>query len=241
MPTAQRVILAISNLFLIAALMGLWSRRRMRLVYAFPAYLIAVLVLSSLSGLWPDRFNTWSFYWFKQSIYVLLEMCLAVELTVRVFQAFPAAQRTARGALLLVLLVTVVATWTAPTGPPSERPQQQWADLVLTLHPRIANGTAWLFGALFALILYYRLPLHPLHKAVAFGFMANLLLLTLGLDLVKRSDFGALTVVSYSSSLGYTLVVAYWAWAAWRRDPPPPAPPDVVDRIQPWNRPPGDL
>jgi hypothetical protein len=234
MPTAQRVILALSNLLLLAALTGLWSRRRLRLVYAFPVYLLAVVVLSSLSGLWPERFNTWSFYWFKQSVYALLEMCLAVELTVRVFQAFPAAQRTARGALLLVLLVTAVATWTAPTGPVGERPQQQWADLALTLHPRIANGTAWLFGALFALILYYRLPLHPLHKAVAFGFMAYLLLLTFGLDQVKRSDFARLTFVSYASSIGYTLVAAYWAWAAWRRDPPPPVPPDVANRLQPW-------
>jgi hypothetical protein len=234
MQTAQRVILAVSNLFLIAALAGLWVRRRMRLVYLFPTYVLAVIVLSSLSGLWPDRFNTWSFYWFKQSVYALLEMAVALELTVRVFQAFPAAQRTARGAFLLVLLVTVVATWTAPIDPPSERVQQQWADLVLSLHPRIANGTAWLFGALFALILYYRLPLHPLHKAIAFGFMAYLLLLTLGLDLVKRSDFTRLTLVSYASSVGYTLVAGYWAWAAWRRDPAPPVPPDVANRLQPW-------
>ena len=116
------------------------------------------------------------------------------------------------------LSLTVVAAWHAsPDVTPVARGERQWADLVVALHPRIANGTAWLFGALFALILYYRLPLHPLHKAIAFGFMAYLLLLTFGLDLLKRSDFAALPIVSYASSLGYTLVVAYWAWAAWRR------------------------
>ena len=167
MQTAQRTILVVSNLLLMATLAGLWCQGRMRLVYTYPAYAVAAIVLSSLTGLWPDRFNTWSFYWFKQSVYALLEMGIALELAIRVFQAFPAARTTARGALLLVLAITVVATWTAPDGPPREGVQQQWADLVLSLHPRIANGTAWLFGALFALILYYRLPLHPLHKAIA--------------------------------------------------------------------------
>lgn len=236
MPTAQLAILVIGNLVLLATLAGLCVRRRLRLVYSFPVYLVAVLVQSSLAGLSPERFHTWSFYWFKQSVYSVLEMGVALELTMRVFQAFPVARRAARGTFLLVLAVTLVAAWSTPTGPTtSERVEQQWADLVLAMHPRIANGTAWLFGALFALILYYRLPLHPLHKAIAFGFMASLLLLTLGLDQVKRSDdFAALSLVSYAGSLGYTLVAAYWARAAWRRDDPPPVDPEVADRLQPW-------
>ena len=235
MSTAQRVILLVSNLCLLAALAGLIVRRRVRLVYSFPLYLLAVVVLSTLSGLWPARFNTWSFYWFKQSIYSLLEMAIAIELAVRVFEAFPAARRAARGALLLVLLVTMIAVWSVPTGQvPTGRSQQQWAALVLVLHPRIANGTAWLFGSLFAVILYYRLPLHPLHKAVAFGFMAALLLVTFGLDQIRRTNFAALSVLSYVSSLAFTLITAYWAWAAWRRDEPPPVAQGVVDRIQPW-------
>ena len=39
---------------------------------------------------------------------------------------------------------------------------------------------------------------------------------TFGLDLVRRSEFGALKVASYANTLGYTIVAAYWAWAAWR-------------------------
>ena len=234
MSTAQRAIALVSNLLLLTALTGLCVRRRLRLVYVFPVYLLVVVVLSSLGVLWPERFHTWSFYWFKQSIYSVLEMAIALELTVRVFGAFPAARRAARGALLVVLALTVVAAWTVPNVPARERVQQQWADLVLTLHPRIANGTAWLFGALFALILYYRLPLHPLHKAIAFGFMASLLLITFGLDQIRRTNFAALSLLSYASSLAYTLITAYWAWAAWRPDDPPPVDKGVVDRLQPW-------
>jgi hypothetical protein len=235
MPLAQLLILVGSNLLLLATLAGLVARHRLRLVYSFPAYLLAVVVLSSLAGWWPARFHTWSFYWSKESLYSLLKVGVALELTARVFQAFPAARRVARVTFCLVLAVTFFAAWTAPTGPPpSERGQQQWADLVLALHPRITNGTAWLFGGLFALILYYRLPLHPLHKAIAFGFMAYLLLLTFGLDHVKRSEFGSLSFISYASSIGYALVAAYWAWSAWRRDPPPPVDREVVERLQPW-------
>jgi len=233
--TIPGAILLAANLFLLGALAGLHVRQRRRLSYCFPAYLASVFVLSSLVGLWPERFHNWSFYWAKESVYSLLKIGVALELTVRVFQAFPAARRAARSAFLAVLVTTVIAAWQASPGPPaSQRGEQQWADLVLALHPRITNGTAWLFGALFALILYYRLPLHPLHKAIAFGFMAYLLLLTFGLDQVKRSDFAHLGLVSYASALGYTLVAAYWAWAAWRRDDPPPVDQQVVDRLQPW-------
>jgi hypothetical protein len=236
MPIAQQAILVVANLLSLAVLAGLYVRRRLRLSYFFPAYLLATVILSSFVGLSPRRFNTWSFYWLKESIYTPLKVGVALELTVRVFQAFPAARRAARAAFLLVLAITVIAAWSASTEPPptDSGPQRAWAHLVLAFYPRITNGTAWLFGALFALILYYRLPLHPLHKAIAFGFMAYLLLLTFGLDQVKRSEFGALKLVSYGSSIGYVLVVAYWAWAAWRPNDPPPAPPDVVDRIQPW-------
>jgi hypothetical protein len=243
MTIAQRVILVVGNLLLLTALAGLLMRGRLRLGYFFPAYLLAVLVLSSLSGIWPERFHTWSFYWLKESLYSLLKVGVALELTVRVFQAFPAARRAARGAFLLVLGVTVIAAWSATTTPvPGVWGQRQWADLVLALNPRIANGTAWLFGALFVLILYYRLPLHPLHKAIAFGFMAYLLLLTLALDQVKRSEFARLTIVSYASAFGYFLLSGFWAWAAWRKDPPPPVARDVVERLQPWREgPSGDL
>ncbi len=229
------VVLLVANVLLVAAVTGLVARRRLRLAYLFPAYLLAVVLLSSLVGLWPGRFRTWSFYWAKESVYSVLKIGVALELTVRVFQAFPSARRTARAAFLLVLGVTVIAAWQAsPEPPPTARAEQHWAALVLALHPRITNGTAWLFGALFALILYYRLPLHPLHKAIAFGFMAYLLLFTLGLDQVRRSDFAALRLVSDANSVGYALLAGYWAWAAWRRDEPPPAEAGVVDRLQPW-------
>jgi hypothetical protein len=42
--------------------------------------------------------------------------------------------------------------------------------------------------------------------------------------------------LSYADTLAYLLLLVYWARAAWRRDPPPPVAPEVVDRLQPWRR-----
>lgn len=235
MPIAQQAILAVTNVLLLATLAGLLRRQRVRLAYAFPVYLVAIVVMSSLTGLWPERFHTWSFYWFKEAVYSVLKVGVAAELAVRVLQAFPAARRAARAVFLLVLGITLVAAWAASPDEPASG-QAGWAQLALSLNPRINNGTAWLFGALFALILYYRLPLHPLHKAIAFGFMAYLLFLSFGLDQVKRSEFAHRALVSYASSIGYALVAAFWARAAWRRDKPPPVSREVVDRLQPWRR-----
>jgi hypothetical protein len=231
----QAVLISVSNAALLGALVGLVFRRRWRLAYFFVGYMLAIVCLSSLVILWPERFHTWSFYWIKESIYSVLKIGVAAELTVTVFQAFPAARRVARGALGVVLVVTLIAAWLAAPGPmPNRSSERQWADFVLALYPRITNGTAWLFGALFAVILYYRLPLHALHKAIAFGFMAYLLFLTFALDLIRRSDFGARDVVAYANAIGYALVAIYWAWAAWRRDPPLPVSAEVVSRLQPW-------
>jgi hypothetical protein len=112
----QAALIFVSNAGLLAALVGLLVRRRWYLGYFFPAYLVAVLTLSSMIVLWPDRFHTWSFYWLKESIYSLLKFAVAVELSVTVFQSFPAARRVARGALALVLLITLIAAWSASPG-----------------------------------------------------------------------------------------------------------------------------
>src|SRR5262245_31031682 len=129
MSTAQRAILLVSNVCLLAALVGLVARQRWRLIYSFPVYLLAVILLSPLAGLWPERFHTWSFFWFKQWVYSALETTVALELTLRVFQAFPSARRVARAVFLVILAVTLIAALTAPIHTDAnENLQQQWAD-----------------------------------------------------------------------------------------------------------------
>lgn len=236
MSIAQIAILGGGTLLLALVLAGLVARGRTRLCLSFTVHVAAVVVSNSLILLWPSRFFAWSFYLAKEAVLNLVTLAVALELTLRVFQAFPAAIRTARRAFLLVLAVTAIAVATAPSRPPAAGREAWAAELVLALQPRITNGTAWLFGAIFALILYYRIPLHHLHKAIAAGFMAYLLLFTFVLDLISRADPALYRAMSYANSIAYTMLEVYWIWAAWRPDAPPAVDQGVVDRLQPWRQ-----
>ena len=236
MSTAQSVITGVSTLLLSLLLIGLFARGRARYCFSFTVYVGVVMLTDTLVLLQPDRFFNWSFYLVKEAVLNLLKLAVTIELAVRAFQAFPAAGQKVRGALVVVLVVTAVAVWMAPTGEvaTSGGRDARAADLVLSLQPRITNGTAWLFGAIFVLILYYRVPLHPMHKAIAAGFMAYLLLFTVALDVIRRAEPGLAGTMRYAHILAYTLLEIYWVRAAWRQDDRPGVDPGVVSRLQPW-------
>jgi hypothetical protein len=238
MPAVERVLAVAVNGLVLVVLAGLLTRRRARLCLSFSLYLATVAVTGILILVRPDRFFVWSFYLNKEFALHVLKLLVVLELTARIFQAFPAARRTAIRMLLVIVGVTAVAVAMAPVGDAFRDPDHdaRAAGLMASLQPRIANGTAWLFGSVFALILYYRIPLHPFHRAIAFGFMPYLLMATVLFDLLRRYDFGIARYLSYVDGLSYLLLLVYWARAAWRRDPPPPVPREVVDRLQPWRR-----
>ena len=43
------------------------------------------------------------------------------------------------------------------------------------VQPRLLNGTVWIFTAIAGLILWYRLPVAPLHKSILLGYVPYLL------------------------------------------------------------------
>jgi hypothetical protein len=238
MSGADRFFSIAINVLVLIVLTGLVARRRARLCIAFSVYLAAVAVTGTLILVRPDRFFVWSFYVPKEFGLNLLKLLIVLELSARIFQAFAAARRTAVVILLVVLGATAVSIALAPSDPALQdrNLNVRAATLMASLQPRIANGTAWLFGSVFILILYYRIPLHPFHRAIAFGFMPYLLLTTVLFDQLRRHDFGIAPYLSSVDTLSYLLLLAYWAWAAWRRDPPPPVAPEVVSRLQPWRK-----
>lgn len=229
--------IAISGLILVV-LAGLVARRRIRLCIAFSVYLAAVVVTGTLILVRPDRFFVWSFYVAKEFGLNLLKLLVVLELSARIFQAFASARRAAAMVLLMVLGATAVSVALAPVTPVLEGQNLnvRAAALMALLQPRIANGTAWLFGSVFILILYYRIPLHPFHRAIAFGFMPYLLMATVLFDLLRRYDFVVARYLSVADTLSYMALLSFWVWAAWRPDPPPPASPEVVRRLQPWRK-----
>jgi hypothetical protein len=113
----------------------------------------------------------------------------------------------------------LVLTWLSIGARPRlevGRPQE----LALNLQPYVLAGTVWLFLAISALILWYRLPVVPLHKALLLGFVPYLLIFTVAINLLKAFGGNVRAYAGYLKSAAYVALVAYWAVVAWRRGPP---------------------
>lgn len=230
MLVAQRVV-AYLTLATLALLVVAGVRRRYhRLCYTLPLYLATVFVCDLLILLWPGRFYTWGFWTLKEALYVALKLAVAIELASLVFQAFPGARATARLVLQLGL-VGLVAMVFLPI-PEAPVPHVPGFALAWQILPRLTNTTAILFAAVWGLTLYYNVPQHPWHLAIMRGFVPYLLVFTVALRLTAGPTTRAWT--SLADTVSYLAMLLYWFSALLRPEPPPPADPQMVERLQPW-------
>lgn len=209
MSLGQGLLIAVGSGLLVAILAGLAVRRRLGDCYSFTLYLIAVLVPQVLEVLSPERFYTRDLWLAKETLHHALKIAIVLELTARTVAVFPGARRTAQWALLGVLCL-VLATLARAAGRP------EYVAIYADLLPRAVSGIVWLFCALGFVILWYRLPVKPLHKAILLGFVAYLVL--------YAGCFAAIGVLGWQVRLTanlvagslYTALQVYWLWAAWR-------------------------
>jgi len=214
MAPAETIVVCVGLLLLAACLTGLIVRGRHRLCVSFTLYLAAVLLSDALVLLSPGRFRSWDFWVLKESIHNLLKFAIALELTVRTFRSFPGARKTVTGLVLGVL----VLTWFS-VGPRPRLAAGTTEDLALNLQPYVLAGTVWLFIAISGLILWYRLPVNALHKALLLGFVPYLLIFTVAINLRRSYGAEAGALASYVKNVAYQVLLAYWVYAAWRRGP----------------------
>jgi hypothetical protein len=203
---------------LAAVVAGLIVKHRVRLWYGFAVLVAAVGASNLLIGLWPQRFYGWSFWQTKETAHDVIRFGMAIELALRTFRAFPGALATARRALLVGCALTWIAVSAVPTA---VQPTAGERVLVFAaeLHPRVLNGTIWLFTAIAALILWYRIPVHPFHKAVLLGYVPYLLVFTIVFNALGQLGWQRVTLLSYANQVAYLALVTYWAHAAWRSYP----------------------
>ena len=231
MSWSQNAVAVAAVVLAAAALAGMIVRRRVGVCWTFVVYLGVIAVADLLVVLWPDRFWRLWFYAGKEFAVHVLRFAVALELTYRTFRAFPSARSTARGVLLLVLIATLAIVFVgtgnleAPDGTPALGP------VMTRLQPRVLSGAIWLLTAIAGLILWYRLPVQPLHKAILVGLVPYLLVFSVSLNLLENRGWEMLPITSYLHTLAYLLVLVYWAVAAWRPDevplnaaPPTPKP-----------------
>jgi hypothetical protein len=198
-------------------LAGLVGRRRIGLCWTFPLYLGTIALADLLMLAWPDQFG-WQWFWLgKELLITILRFALALELTYRTVRAFPTARATVRGVLLGVLLLTLWIVF-AGTGDLSPREGETvLGPLISRVQPLVLYGAIWLLTGIAAVILWYRLPVHPLHKAILVGLVPYLLVFTISLNLIESWGWWEVDdFVIFFPTLAWLLVLGFWAVVAWR-------------------------
>jgi hypothetical protein len=224
MSGAQAWIGHVGTAVLAAVLAGVLLRGRYRVWWFFALFLAVTLASTLMMAAWPARFYTTGFWQAKETALNLIRFAMALELAYRTFRAFPGALATLRWALLFVLVVTFVAV-VAVTAPDSN-----YTSFLAELHPRVLNGSIWLFTAIAGLILWYRLPVNAFHKAVLLSYVPYLLVFTVTMNVLGTlggEHWERGRAVRYLNQLAYLALMVYWARAAWRTAEVPARPPEL--------------
>jgi len=227
MPPIQRAAFLLSIGLLTTVLLGLGVRRLYRFCYSFAVYLLAVLTGDLLQNCWPERFYTWDFWMVKETLYALLKLAIAVEIVDLSFQAFPSARRNVRR-VMLALLVGLLGFVVIGVDDGAELTM-----LARELQRRAANGIAMLYCAAWAVVLYYHLPLHRLHRAILRGLVPYLLVFAAANTITLVFGWNWRQEVNVAEAAVWALMLAYWSWEVWRRGP---AESLFLRELQPWRK-----
>jgi hypothetical protein len=202
----QRLVGWLSTLQLCVLFAILMLRGHHRRVPLFTLYVGGLALTDVIVGL----VYTWETWMIRQVAVAALRFGVALELSYAIFGAFPAAAATARRVFLALLVMTALAAM-AVSGPDVTY-QRFNAEMI----PRLATGTVWILTALAALVLWYRLPLRSLQKAILVGLAPYLLVFTVGLNLLSSIGWHLRAEVGYANTLALFVVVNYWCRVAWR-------------------------
>jgi len=227
---AERLFLAhLTDLLLGLVLAGLVVNGRARLCWSFAGYVAAVLICDRLIVWWPESFYTRGFWAMKESLYWLLKLGVAAEIGLLTFAALPRARRILIGLLSLVLLAAALAQ----LAPAAERPGDAyaWAGVV---GPRGQAGMVCLLASVVVIAVYYRVPLHPLHRSIVIGLALYLVAYTSVLATLREIGARAYLIMNVLDPVAYAATVGLWARASWRSEEEPGR---AVRWLRPWARP----
>jgi hypothetical protein len=210
MIAVQLACLHAARLALLWLLVGVVWRRRAPQCWSLPVYAAAALLGNTLPAFWPERFFTPDFYLFKQAVYDVLKIGIAVELGYRVFAAFDGARRTARAVLAAVLLASTLAI-------AGQVPTASYVN-IYDWQPRISTATVWLFTSLALLVVWYQVPIREWQRAIMLAFTPYLLVWVTLLGIMKTRGWEFRSTLNLLDPLAYTSMIVFLVWAAWRRD-----------------------
>jgi hypothetical protein len=206
----------LSQILVFTTLIGLFVRRHVTTCKAFGLYLLVVLaadtaMLMDALFLKSGIFYTRLFWVSKEVLLNGLTITLMLELASRVFGRFPGARATAR-VLMYVVLVLTLASVAWASGALS----LGFESLAGELQPRIVTGTTWVFAAIAAVVVWYRLPIETMPKAILMGVVPYLIFNYLILALWTANRWPAHGWMASLDTWAWTLLLVYWARSAWQ-------------------------
>jgi len=207
-------------------IVGLTMRGRLRLCWSFILYLGSITIFNTLMGIWPDQFLTWPVWLVRELAYAVVKVALAIELSRLLFRSFPTARRTAHYGLLLVL--GACAAWIATASPGS---LGEWIRIGV---PRVKCSEAFLLAWLLLVVLWYRIPLHSLHKAILIALAPYLLVFTVFLQALETHGWTGNSEMNYLNMFVFLAVLICWLVVAWRHEDAHEVHPGVAKTVQPW-------
>ena len=214
----ELAIAILSECLVLLTLMGLVVRRHVTTCWAFAFYLIVVFATDTL--MFVDSFDTMSFWLLKELLLLALKFAIALELMSRAFARFPGARATAHRSMRLVLgLTLVMVVWVAAGwhgDAVGALPRDVAARIIGEFNTRILTATTWLYVAIAALILWYRLPLESMPKAIMIGFVPFLIFFLMFLELWTANNMPKEGWLASLNTWAWPLLLGYWAHSAWQ-------------------------
>jgi predicted ferric reductase len=147
----------------------------------------------------------------RQALFDALKLLVGVEVALRAFRVFPGARATWERLLAAsVVVATTFGFWFLPRDPSYG---------VLFAHQQqIIAATVWLFTVTSLVIVHYRIPIDPWHRAILLAFVPYLLVFTTAIAVMKNLGASVHPAMSLLDSAAYLAMIAYWAQTAWRHE-----------------------
>jgi hypothetical protein len=149
----------------------------------------------------------------RQALFDVLKLLIGVEVALRAFRVFPGARATWERLLAAsVVIATTFGFWFLPREAPY--------GVMFAHQPQIIAATVWLFTLTSLVIVHYRIPIDPWHRAILLSFVPYQLVFTTVLTAIDNLGVAIHPAMSFLDSAAYLVLVAYWAQTAWRREEP---------------------
>ncbi len=207
------------------ALAGLVVRGKLGICLLFPVYLLSAALGHAALLAFPKSLWNWQFWAVTDVAQTALRLGIALEVAIKTFRPLPGASRRVH----FYIVFTISACATCVLLFPRQAADAYELALVVGW---VSYGVAALFTGFLLIVLFYGVPIDPLHRAIAVGFALASAMLAFAHTIPAVDHWGR----AWLTKAAYPLVLAAWAVSAWRRDTWRGLSPTAVGMLWPWRR-----